>query len=207
MNHTSAKRNTGAPIFFYRLLLLAYPLEFRREFGREMLQVFQDCCRRGERTRGRRGIIRVCTSVIFDTLQTAPRERLQNFRKGFNLMKALRTFAVAIIVYIAAIMIFGKVLVYARPYLPYTIGAMIDSLVSIGIAFNFVVLLLVTTKLLSPAGAVRAACIAVVVLLAIVLALLPERPNSIALITMVLSLLFWFGAHRMWAHRRAATAS
>lgn len=207
MSHPSAKRDTGAPVFFYRLLLLAYPPEFRREFGREMLQVFQDCCRQGARTRGRRGIIRVCLGVIVDAVQTAPRERLQNFREGFNLMKALRTFALAIIVYIAAVMIFGKVLVYARPYLPYTVGAMIDSLVSIGIAFNFVVLLLVTTKLLSPAGAVRAACIAVTLLLALVLALLPERPNSIALITMVLSLLFWFGAHRLWAHRRAAPAS
>jgi len=75
MNHPSTKSNKGALAFFYRLLLLAYPLEFRRRFGREMLQVFQDCCRQEMRTRGRTGKMRACLSVIFDTLQNAPQQR------------------------------------------------------------------------------------------------------------------------------------
>jgi hypothetical protein len=78
-----------------------------------------------------------------------------------------------------------------------------------GIAFNFIALVLVTTKLLRPVKAVRAACIAVVFLLAALLAFLPAeaRPNGIAVTTMVLSLLFWFGAHRLWAQRREQALS
>ncbi len=41
----------------YRLLLVAYPARFRREYAEPMVQVFRDCCREAKRQRGARGIV------------------------------------------------------------------------------------------------------------------------------------------------------
>ncbi|MBV9958721.1 MAG: hypothetical protein JO360_09885 [Acidobacteria bacterium] len=192
---------------FYRLLLAAYPAEFRQEYEREMLLVFRDLCR--EHRQSGLGLVRVWMRALLDLAQSAPRERLQNFRKGFDPLKTLKTITLALIIYAAVVIIGGKLLVSGRAHLPYALGAMLDSLMMIGIAFNFIALVLMTTKLLRPVKAVRAACIAVVFLLAAVLAFLPAeaRPNGVAVTTMVLSLLFWFGAHRLWAQRREAALS
>lgn len=203
----SAKRNCPSlSQRLYALLLAAYPAEFRREYGREMMQVFRDCYSAEVRRNGLLlGLINVWAYTLFDLAQTAPREHLQDSNEGLKgIMKALRTLALAIIVYLAAVMIFGKLLVAGRTYLPFAVGAMLDSLLSIGIAFNFIALLLVTTKLVRPVRAVRAACVSVVLVLALLLLLIPSgaRPGGIAMTTMVLSLLFWFGAHQWWAHRR-----
>lgn len=189
----------------YALLLAAYPAEFRREYGQQMLQLFRDCYQREVRRNGFSGIIRVWAHTLSDLARTAPRERLEDSNGGLKgMMKALRTLALAVIVYIAAVMIFGKLLVAGRAVLPFAVGAMLDSLLSIGIAFNFMALLLVTTKLVRPVKAVTLACVGVVLLLGAFLALIPAgaRPGPVVMTTMVMSLVFWFLAHQWWAHRR-----
>jgi hypothetical protein len=60
---------------------------------------------------------------------------------------------------------------------------MLDSLLIIGIAFNFIALVLVTTKLVRPLRAVRAACISVVLLLAAFLLLIPAGARPVAFAT------------------------
>ncbi|HKS28202.1 MAG TPA: hypothetical protein VJS44_10300 [Pyrinomonadaceae bacterium] len=204
-----SKSSQSLSELFYALLLAAYPQEFRREYGREMLQVFRDCCRAETERSGRLGAMRVWARTALDLARTAPVERLHTLSGRLNVMKALRTIALAIVVYIAAVMIVGKLLVAGRAYLPYAAGAMLDSLLSIGIAFNFIALILVTTKIARPVKAVVAASVCVVLLLSAVLLLLPAeaRPGATAMTTMVLSLLFWFGAHRWWAHRREQSAA
>lgn len=204
MRSTSCNKSLRLSQGFYRLLLAAYPAEFREEYGREMLLLFRDLCLEEARANRRLGIARVWIRALVDLAHSAPQERLQNFKKEFAPLKALKTITLALIVYAVVVIVVGKLLVSGRAYLPYALGAMLDSLLSIGIAFNFVVLILMTTKLLSPVKAVRAACVAVVFFVTMFLALISPsaRPNAVALTTLVLSLLFWFGAHRLWAHRK-----
>lgn len=207
----SAKRNyLSLSQRLFALLLAAYPAEFRREYGREMTQVFRDCYRAEVRRKGLPGAIKIWVYTLFDLALSAPREHLHDSQGGLKgIMKALRTLVLAVIVYIAAVMIVGRLLVAGKAYLPLPLGAMLDSLLSIGIAFNFIALMLVTTKLVRPVKAVRAACISVVLLLAAFLLLIPApaRPGAVAMTTMVLSLLFWFLAHQWWAHRRERAAA
>jgi hypothetical protein len=54
---------------FYRLLLHLYPAEFRREYGREMTQIFRDRAKHEPPAR-------VCLDVVADLLVTAPREQI-----------------------------------------------------------------------------------------------------------------------------------
>jgi hypothetical protein len=185
----------------YGLLLAAYPADFRREYGREMARVFRDLCREKARSRKGSGLVDVWLHTFLDLACTAPKERVQRFRREFDLMRVLRTFTLAILVYAGVLLIFGRLLVSGKPYLPYAVGALFDSLISIGIAFNFLVLILVNTRLLNPVKAVRGACFAVVLLLLTFLALIPSeaRPGGVAATMLVLSLLFWFGAHEVWA--------
>jgi hypothetical protein len=189
---------------FYRLLLAAYPAEFRDEYGREMLLLFRDLCLEEARAKRRLGIARLWIRAFADLAHSAPRERLQNFKRGFDPLKALKTITLALIIYAGVVIICGKLLMSGKAYLPYAVGAMLDSLLSIGIAFNFVFIILLTTKLFSPVKAVRAACVASVFFVTIFLALISPaaRPNAIVMTTLVLSLLFWFGAHRLWARRK-----
>ncbi len=135
---------------FYRLLLAAYPAEFRDEYGREMLLVFRDLCRERAQTNGRLGLMQAWIRALLDLARTAPGERLQSFRKEFDPARILRTFILALMVYAVVVIVFGKLLIGGKAYLPYALGAMLDALLTIGIAFNFIFLLLMTTKLFSP---------------------------------------------------------
>jgi hypothetical protein len=200
-----SKKNLLVSERLYKLLLMAYPAEFRREHGREMAQVFRDCCRQQMQQGERLGVVRFWVRIFLDLIRTAPGEHFQNLGKGRAVMKALQKLSLAILIYAAVIMTVGRFLSRWKPDIPYILGSAADSLVSFGIAFNFIALLLVTAKLLDPARAVRAACAAIVVLIVIFLAVVPgeARPDGIAMTMWVLSLLFWFGIHSIWARKRA----
>lgn len=188
----------------YKLLLVVYPAGFRRKYGQEMAQVFRDCHRQQMREGGKQGVVRLWVRVVLDLIRTAPEEYLQSLGKGGMVMKALQKLSLAILVYAIVILTVGRFLSKWKPHIPYILGSALDSLVSFGIAFNFIALLLVSTKLLNTARAIRAACVAIVALLVIFLAVVPgeARPDGIAVTTWVLSLLFWFGVHSIWARKR-----
>ena len=59
---------------FYRILLYAYPRDFRRRFGREMEQVFGDRCRAIEQTSGLRGLLLFGAQIGSDWFLTTIRE-------------------------------------------------------------------------------------------------------------------------------------
>lgn len=192
----------------YGCLLLAYPSEFRQEYGPQMAQAFRDRCREEAKRRDQgRGLVRLWTDTLLDLLRTAPREHLENNRKGAPVMKALRTIALAIIAYALLFVLTGMFLHSNRERLPFLVGTFIDSLVAIGILFNFFFLVLATTGLLP---AVRAVIVsgAITAVLVLVLVLLSSRaapdggPNGTAIIAMVASYLIWFGVHWMWAQKK-----
>jgi len=61
----------------YQVLLNAYPIQFRQEFGSHMLQVFQDCCLRTVRQSGTKGIARLWAVTLFDLIQSVLSEHAQ----------------------------------------------------------------------------------------------------------------------------------
>ena len=63
-------------IRIYRLLLNAYPSEFRREYGPHMLQLFRDCSLRVYQRRGSTGLFSLWTSTLFDLFSTVVEEHL-----------------------------------------------------------------------------------------------------------------------------------
>jgi hypothetical protein len=66
----------------YRVLLTAYPREFRREYGRQMEQAFRDLCRE-ERRKGERGdLVRLWVRTILDLGTTAFVQRINALGRG-----------------------------------------------------------------------------------------------------------------------------
>ncbi len=61
----------------YRALLMAYPREFRREYGSQMEQTFlRDLCREESRGGGKSGFVRLWLRTIADLGTTACAERI-----------------------------------------------------------------------------------------------------------------------------------
>jgi hypothetical protein len=67
----------------YRLLLLAYPREFRRQFGGEMVQAFGDSCREARRRGGVTGLVMVWVRTVPNLAFTAIAERHRAVRNGW----------------------------------------------------------------------------------------------------------------------------
>jgi len=61
----------------YQLLLNAYPAKFQREYGSEMVQVFQDCCLRTLRQGGTSGMVKLWAVTIIDLIQSMVSEHTQ----------------------------------------------------------------------------------------------------------------------------------
>lgn len=212
----SANRKLALSVRLYRLLLAAYPAEFRQEYGPHMAQVFRDRCRDAQRGQGGRGSVRlaglarVWMETMLDLARTAPEEHLQNGGRGVHLMKALLKIAAALVAYVVLFMLAGKFLAATREHLPFLVGTLLDSLISIGILFNFLFLVLFTTRWLNPLRAVLVSGIITSVLAVAMVAAIAfgnpanGRPNGAAILGLVVSLLFWFGVHWWWAQRRSA---
>ena len=84
----------------YRLLLRAYPAEFRAEYGREMMLLFRDQCRDGDvRTVG------FWMRVFWDILRSAPALRAEATLTVEVIMKLAATLALVL----GALTIFGAI--------------------------------------------------------------------------------------------------
>jgi hypothetical protein len=214
MNNSSTNKGSVISQRVYGMLLLAYPLEFRREYGPHMAQVFRDCERRERRLQRVAGLPRLWLHVLADLAKTVPKERLQNFGRGVNIVRALRNMVIAILIYALAFIVTAEFLARAAPHLPFALGSFVDSLLAVGILFNFIVLVLVNTRLMSAARAVLTSAIVTVVLVGAGLSLIAmrvpaeARPGGLVILMLALSFLIWFFVHWMWAQRKtSATAA
>ena len=63
-------------VHVYQGLFCTLPTEFRRDHGRDMLQVFRDCCRHAYRNKGSVGVLGELVVSTFDLLINAIRERI-----------------------------------------------------------------------------------------------------------------------------------
>lgn len=63
-----------ASVRVYQLLVWTYPAEFRRTYGRDMAQVFGDCCRVAYVQRGVAGVAALWLGTLGDLVASLPRE-------------------------------------------------------------------------------------------------------------------------------------
>lgn len=61
----------------YRLLLTAYPVDFRREFGEDVAQIFRDVCRDAVTRGGLGAVLRLWPSALGEILAQASLQRLE----------------------------------------------------------------------------------------------------------------------------------
>jgi hypothetical protein len=227
----TSKREGSRSRRAYALLLAAYPREFRRVYGREMALVFADRCR--ERSHGgAAAFARVWGEALLDLALTAPREHMERFREGGGAMRTLRTVALALLAYGFTLLVVAPLYARNAPNLPGFVNYLLDALISTGLVFNFVFLVLTLTRWLEGTRAVRAALAVTTLVVAALIALITasvgvvsrthlailaaEALNpSVAIIggirsilnlsiifAQVLGLLVWFTVHLWWVLRK-----
>jgi len=81
----------------YQRLIRLYPLDFRRDYEIEMVQLFDDLCRDAATQHGLSGFIRLWLETISDLLKTAVREHHSNWRNKMQLKKTISLATGAII--------------------------------------------------------------------------------------------------------------
>jgi hypothetical protein len=190
----------------YGWLLVAYPLEFRRVFGEQMVQVFRDCYR-AEAISG--SLVSFWFRTLMDLAFTAAKERAESSGRNGTFMNR-RSDTVALLACIAIIAIAFALHRYAVnnnvPFILY-FGYILDALIVAGVIGNFIVFLLAMTTKLNPlrtAITVFAVVHAVLLLLIVVISSsIGPPPNWLGVLTgYVVSYIFWVGLHFAW--RRSA---
>lgn len=202
-------RDTRYFVSIYSVLLLAYPREFRREFGSQMVLLLLDCERDASSVPAR---TRLWLRTLFDLVRTVPREHVAKFRKENKFMNNLRTDLIAIggcVLLIAAALL---LLNYGRSHQVPSIllfGHVLDALVFTGVVGNLVVFLLVKLTKFRPLRVALWTFLIVSLVPALAITLIagsdPKFNAPRVLIGYVVSFFFWYGFHRLWAHKLKPT--
>jgi len=187
----------------YGLMLFAYPEDFRREFGSQMLQVFRD----SYRDEARAGSLpRFWLRIVVDLASTAVKERVDGSQRRGVMNK--RSDAMAILGCVGIIVIALLIHRYAvrnNVPLPFWSGYILDALISTGVIGNLIVFLLIkTTKLNRLRVAITVfAVVHGVLLLVIVVISSSGVPLNWAggLVGYLVSYVFWVGLHFAFNHR------
>jgi hypothetical protein len=190
----------------YSILLLAYPREFRREYGSQMVLLLVDC-QRDARTRAARR--RLWLRTLFDVIRTAPREHLNNLKEENKLMRKLHTDLVAIGGCVLLILGALLLLSYGRSHQVPSIlffGHILDALAFTGIVGNLIVFLLIKLTRSRPLRVAFWTFLIVCLVPALALTLIAGAGNSNINATNVLigyfvSFLFWYGLHWLWSNK------
>ena len=183
----------------YGALLLAYPPEFRRDFGKEMLQVFRD----SYRAEARAGSLPAFWfRTLWDLIVTAVKERADSSGKESLLMNR-RSELIALLGCVAIIIIAFALLTYGRKNEVASIlvfGYVLDALVTAGVVGNLIVFVLSKATKLNPlriAVWTFAIVHGVLLLLAVFLAGAndPRFNLTATVIGYVVSFAIWTGLH------------
>ena len=193
----------------YVLLLAAYPSEFREKFGREMALVFCDRCREeGDRPRA---LLRLWLEAIADFARTAPAEHFKAFPGG-AIMKVLRTVVLALLAYAFALLVVAPVYMRNREQLPGFVNSLVDALISTGVLFNLIYLVLTLPRFVGRVRGVRLAALLTALVVAGLISAVTIKeglwpgPSPYVYVAQVVSFFFWFAAHLWWVTRRPEEA-
>ena len=202
----SLSKDARCFLSIYSILLLAYPREFRREYGAQMVLLLLDCQREAPTTKAR---TRLWLRTLVDLVRTAPGEHLNNIKKENKFMRHVRTDLVAIAGCLLLIVGAMLLLSYGRSHQVSSIlvfGYVLDAVVFTGIVGNIIVFLLVKLTRLRP---LRVAfwtflIVTLVPVIGLILIVGPSDPNfnpPNVLIGYVVSFFFWYGLHWLWASK------
>jgi hypothetical protein len=205
----SLTKDAGWFLSIYSILLLAYPREFRREYGSQMVLLLLDC-HRDARTAPARTRIWLCT--LIDLVRTAPLEHLEKIKKENNFMRNLRTdlFAIGgcILIVLAALLLLS----YGRSHQVSSIllfGHVLDALAFTGILGNLIVFLLIKLTSFRPLRVAFWTFLLVSLVPAIAISLLagadPAFNAPRVVIGYVVSFFFWYGLHWLWSNKLKPT--
>ena len=185
----------------YGWLLFAYPPEFRRRFGGEMLQTFRDCCRDEAR---RRTLAGLWLRTLLDLILTAAKEHACRSGREGVLMNRRRDLG-AVIGCVGIIVIAFLLLSYGRRNEVSSIlmfGYILDALVFTGVVGNVVVFLLAKTTKLNPLRTALWTFAIVHAVPVVFVALIGGRDPRFNLVNVVVgyvvSFLVWTGLHWTW---------
>src|SRR5689334_23043295 len=140
------RETTNLSCRIYRLLLAAYPADFRHEYGQSMLQVFRDSYRDASVRQGKLATINFWLAILRDLIVSASRQHIENAGEVNGAMNNIRRDVMAVagcaVIILAAFMLLnygrahevGSLLVFGR---------VLDAVVVTGILGNLVVFVLV----------------------------------------------------------------
>ena len=195
----------------FQLMLLAYPREFRLEYGPEMTQVFRDCYRENQ-SQGFVASTRFWLRTICDVIRTAPLERLDALGKD-HAMKNLKINMIGLLACLVVIVVAFLLLGYGRRHEVASIllfGHALDAIVTAGVVSNLIIFPLVMVTRLSP---FRTALWSVLIVngVLLILAILigsrvdPQFSFSRVLFGYLVSFILWLAIHWIWSQTKTTT--
>jgi hypothetical protein len=205
MSHTTTRNSVSTSI--YQLLLLAYPDDFRQEYGAQMLQLFRDSYRAQRVHQQVFGVLSLWYRTLLDLIETAPKEHLDRLRKSRSNMKNLKRDILAVLGTLAILVAAFLLLSYGRRHEVSSIlvfGRALDALVTAGIVGNLIVFLLVKVTRLSPLRTAMGTFLIVNAALLVVAAMIGTRVDPGfsfpgILVAHIFSFLFWSAVHWLWS--------
>jgi hypothetical protein len=188
----------------YGALLVAYPPEFRHEFGDQMLQVFRDCYRAEARSGSLPGF---WFRTLLDLVMTAAKERVDGsgredvlMKRHLDLIKLLGSVAIILIAFL--LFSYGKKH-EVRSILLF--GYVLDALITTGVIGTLIVFILSKATKLNPLrialwtfAVVHAALYLFTVL--VISRLVPTNLTEV-IVAYVVSFAIWAGFHFAWRRR------
>jgi hypothetical protein len=204
-NNPAEERNIFLSL--YSILLLAYPRQFRREYGMQMTLLLLDCQRQA---RNGPALIRLWLRTLVDLVRTVPVEHLQNMREENGFMNKLRTDLIAIggslLLIIGALLLLS----YGRSHQVSAIlvfGFALDAIAFTGIVGNLIVFLLAKFTTHRPLRVALWTFLIVTIVAVLASTALVGRLDSNVVVGYTVSFLFWYGLHWLWAQIRLQRSS
>jgi len=191
-------------------MLLAYPREFRLEYGPEMTQVFRDCYR--DTRRGLVTSLGFWLRIVCDLIRTAPLERWEALGKDHETMKNLKANIVGLLACLVVIVVAFLLLGYGRKHEVASIllfGHALDAIVTAGVISNLIIFPLVMATRLSPFRTAVWSLLIVNGALLLLATLIGSRVDpqfSFArlLIGYFVSFILWLTIHWIWSQTKSS---
>src|SRR5215510_5716210 len=122
----------------FQLMLLAYPREFRLEYGLEMTQLFRDCYR-DIQSDGLITALAFWRRMILDIIRTAPLERWEALERRCTTMKNLKSDVIGLFACVAiiagAFVLFG----FIRKSEVAIVGYALDAIITAGVVSSLII--------------------------------------------------------------------
>ena len=199
-------------MLLFQFMLLAYPREFRLEYGPAMSQVFRDCYRETQ-SGGFVAPVEFWLRIICDVIKTAPLERWEALGKDHASMKNLKTNVIGLLACLAVIVVAFLLLGYGRKHEVASIlffGYALDAIVTAGVIGNLIIFPLVMATRLSPFRTALWSLLIVNAALLLVAVLIGSRVDpqfsfARVLIGYIVSFMLWLAIHWIWSQTRTTT--